>query len=82
MEKFIDINASLCIIYDKVDSDWDEYVPAVLFSYRASKNDTTEYSPLFLEHGRETQLPLEKLFPYMQKKVEPQNFVKELTDST
>ena len=51
------LNESLCIIYDKVDSDWDEYVPAVLFSYRANKNDTTGYSTFFLEHGREPQLP-------------------------
>ena len=70
----------LHVSYDKVDSDWDEYGPAVLFSYKASKNDTTGYSPFFLEHGRELQLPLANLFPYFQKKVEPQNFVKEITE--
>ena len=75
------LNASLCIIYEKVHADWDDYVPAVLFSYRASKNDTTGYSPFFLEHGRNPQLPLGNLFPYLQKKVEPQNFVKEITEN-
>ena len=53
----------------------------MLFSYRASRNDTTGHSPFFLEHGRDPQLPLGNLFPYLQRKDEkPENFVKNLTD--
>ena len=75
------LNASLSIKYNKVDSNWDEYVPAVVFSYRASKNDTTGYSPFFFEHQK-TPTPIRgHSIPCMQKKVEPQNFVKEITES-
>ena len=75
------LNASLSIIYEKVLADWDDYVPAALFSYRASRNDTTGHSPFFLEHGRNPQTPLGNLFPYLQKKEEPENFVRTITDN-
>ena len=61
------LNASLCIIYDKVDSDWDEYVPAVLFSYRASKNDTTGILPILLRARQRTPTPLRKFVPLHAK---------------
>ena len=35
------LGASLAIVYEKITTNWDECVPAVLFSYRASINDTT-----------------------------------------
>ena len=28
------LNATLSIVYDKVKANWDEYIPAILFSYR------------------------------------------------
>ena len=52
------LNASLSIVYEKVLANWDEFLPSVIFSYRASKNDTTGHTPFFLEHGRDAQLPL------------------------
>ena len=62
------LNASLSIVYEKVFSNWDEYVPSVLVSYRSSINDTTGHSSFYLEHGRDPQLPLGNLFPYLQKR--------------
>ena len=47
------LNAAMTIIYDKQDRDWDTYVPAVLFAYRVTVNDTTGYSPASLMYGRE-----------------------------
>jgi hypothetical protein len=59
--------ASLCIIFDKEVSNWDEYLPPVLLSYRASVNDTTGFSPFFMETGRHPNLPMQILFPFLQK---------------
>jgi hypothetical protein len=75
------LNSSLSIIFDKVRANWDEYLPAVLFSYRSSINATTGFSPFYLEHGREPQLPLGNLFPYLQKKeTRPENFVADIQE--
>ena len=41
------LNASLSILVDQRGTQWDEYVDPVLFSYRASTNDTTGFSPFF-----------------------------------
>jgi hypothetical protein len=38
--------------------DWDEYLPPVLFAYRASQHDTTGFSPFYLETGRFPTLPI------------------------
>jgi hypothetical protein len=46
-------------------------LPAVLFSYRTSINETTGHSPFFLEHGRTPQTPLSTLFTFLRKKEEP-----------
>ena len=48
---------SLSIIFNTTD----ECIPAVLFSYRASQNDTTGYSPFYLETGRFPTLPVAAL---------------------
>ena len=39
------LNASLCIIYEKKQPDWDDYIPPVLFSYRAATSESTGFSP-------------------------------------
>ena len=61
-------------------SNWDEYIPSVLFSYRASRNDTTGHTPFFLEHGREPQLPLGNLLPFLRRKEESEEYVKEIIE--
>jgi hypothetical protein len=38
---------------------WDEYLPPVLFAYRASQHDTTGFSPFYLETGRFPTLPVD-----------------------
>ena len=60
----------MSILYDKKTPDWDKYIPAVLFSYRASVNDTTGYSPFFMETGRHPTLPMHTFFPFLRKKEE------------
>jgi len=50
--------------------EWDKLVPAVLFSYRCSINDSTGFSPYFLLHGREPRLPSDLLFNIYENKIE------------
>ena len=52
----------MTILYDKKAPNWDEYLPAILFSYRVSVNDATGQSPYFLQHGRESTLPSDLIF--------------------
>ena len=42
-------------------TDWDEKLPYVLFSYRASLQFSTGESPFFLLYGRDPQLPTETI---------------------
>ena len=58
------LNASLAIIYEKKIRD---YLPPVLFSYRASINDSTGYSPFKMETGRDPVLPLQAMFPFLHE---------------
>ena len=56
------LNASMTILYDKHTNNWDMYLPAILFSYRVTINDSTGFSPAFLTYGREPTLPCDAIF--------------------
>ena len=43
-------------------TDWDRYLPAVLFAYRTSINASRKESPYFLNFGREATLPTDLNF--------------------
>ena len=58
------LNAALCIIYEKKLPDWDEYI---LFSYRASVNESTGFSPFRMETGRDPILPVQTMFPFLHE---------------
>lgn len=47
---------------NKEQSDWDEWVPFALLAYRATPQSTTGFSPFFMVHGREPELPSEIIF--------------------
>ena len=59
------LNSAVSILYNKQGVDWDRYVPSVLFAYRV--NDTTGFSPFYLETGRHPNLPIHTIF----KEIEP-----------
>ena len=74
------LSAALSIVYTKQTADWDEYIAPILFSYRASQNDATGYSPFFLETGREPQLPIHTLFSELRPKaMTEEHYVGEIT---
>lgn len=56
------LNAAMTQLYDRKSPDWDEYLPAICFAYRVSQNDSTGFSPFFLNRGREVTLPSDVTF--------------------
>jgi len=42
--------------------DWDQRLPAAMAAYRASRHDSTGYSPNCLVFGRETRMPVDILY--------------------
>ena len=59
----------------------DEYIAPILFSYRASVNDTTGFSPFKMETGRRP-LPTHALFPDLRsQKLTEKEYVKQITNS-
>ena len=44
---------------DSEQTNWDQYLDAILFSYRISIQDSTKYSPFFLVYGRHPHLSIE-----------------------
>ena len=55
------LNKTLCKILavysDSNQTNWDLYLPLVLFAYRTSQQTTTGSSPFELLYGREPRLP-------------------------
>ena len=43
--------------------DWDEVLPFMLMAYRSSKQESTKHTPNVMFLGRETDLPVDLLYP-------------------
>ncbi|CAF4548885.1 unnamed protein product [Didymodactylos carnosus] len=50
---------SLGTYVNQQQSDWDEYLPHVIFAYNTSKQSTTQMEPFKLMYGREALLPFD-----------------------
>jgi len=50
---------SLSMYVNKDQTDWDLYIPAVLFAYRVTPSDATQETPFYLIHGRQCRLPMD-----------------------
>ena len=46
---------------------WPKHIGSVLITYNATRSQVTGYSPYFLMFGRRPQLPVDLLFPTMNK---------------
>ena len=61
-------NSTLKTILKRLCSEnpkqWDRYLPAVLFAYRSTKQESTHYSPFELIFGRTIRGPMEILYDF------------------
>jgi len=53
------MNAMLGKVVETNQRDWDTHLPSVMGAYRASRHESTGYSPNFLMLGRENYAPLD-----------------------
>jgi hypothetical protein len=68
-EKFIKfLTDSLSIALKKDQSNWDELIDNVLFTYRVSLNRTLHESPFYLIYGRDPILPQDLFLPLKANK--------------
>ena len=68
---------------EKGGRDWDFKLPYVLFTYRASPQESTKESPFYLLYGRDPQLPTEEALspPTQRTIVDIDNYKTEVTVS-
>ena len=50
---------SLAMFTNEPQTDWDTFIPAVLFAYRTSVTSSTKFTPFELLYGREARLPID-----------------------
>lgn len=53
------IKAMLNTMVNEQGTDWDRWLPYVVFAYNATPHTITGYSPFYLNHGREPRLPVD-----------------------
>ena len=53
--------------------DWDEKLPAVAFAYRTSEHEATGFTPFYLMHGREAQIPADLVYGPPQGEPRPED---------
>ena len=76
------LNSAMTILRDKdAPTDWDEYLQAVLFSYRVSVNDATGYSPYYLLNGRSPTIPSDLSFNVLDEEYkDKEQYVAKMTE--
>ena len=52
----VDLLAKYC---SEAQNDWDEYLDSIACAYNSTVHESTEFSPYFLQHGREMRLPID-----------------------
>ena len=56
------LNSMLGKVVSSSQRDWDERLPAVMAAYRASKHESTGFTPNFLIFGTELRAPMDLLY--------------------
>ena len=72
----------LSMFVSESQKDWDEWIPAVMFAYRATPQASTKFSPNLLMFGRETFLPIDLMvgLPPSMETPDEQEYVTILRD--
>ena len=50
---------SISMFVNSQQTDWDTFIPSVLFAYRVSPSEATQETPFYLLYGREARLPID-----------------------
>lgn len=65
VERFNKTLAILLSMYvNEHHTDWDVYLPFIVFTYNTSVQESTKYSPFALLYGREPQLPIDAILNF------------------
>jgi len=56
------LNAILGRMIDQSHKDWDMMIPYVMAAYRASRHESTGYTPNYLMFGREVRAPVDLVY--------------------
>jgi transposase InsO family protein len=57
------LGSMLKVYTNKLQDDWDQYLPLCSMAYNSSRHSSTQYTPNFLMFGREFRIPLEMVLP-------------------
>jgi hypothetical protein len=64
---------------EEYQSDWDEYIPLILFAYRDTPNALTHFSPAEMVYGRRLRYPND-LYAVPTKELDEVEYVQKLRD--
>jgi len=76
------LNSLLGKVVSDRQTDWDEHLPYVSAALRASRSESTGYSPNFIMFGREVNTPADIVYGLVEPEPEPQydEFVETVRD--
>jgi hypothetical protein len=60
VERFNKTLATILSMYvNRKHTDWDKFLPYAVFAYNTARQQSTQFSPFFLLHGRNAKLPVD-----------------------
>ncbi|GFV91891.1 transposon Tf2-6 polyprotein [Trichonephila clavipes] len=76
-ERFNKTLADMLSMYVDVEQkNWDEILPFVTFAYNTAKQETTDFTPFYLLHGREAETTLDTMLPFCPNDFDDNNITK------
>lgn len=63
---------------NKRNDDWDEWINLALMAYRATPHTSTGYTPYYLMHGSEANLPTEVITGNLQQELSEDDYIQQL----
>lgn len=73
-----DLKTTLAILVQNDHDRWDDFIPSIRFAMNSTHTAATDYSPAFLQFGREMRTPHDSIYDFRQV-VEAENFVPQIT---
>lgn len=63
---------------NKLNDDWDEWINLALMAYRAPPHTSTGYTPYYLIHRSEANLPTEVITVNLQQELSEDDYIQQL----